>query len=311
MQRQEAARSHRLVHGEEQRLPSVAFLAGHTPRLHPGLAGHELQVCAAALLSVLPSGWKLDALLGSALVIALGAAMAVIYTRLTSADARWAISGAASGLIASATLAALQVRGGGQAATFTYHPNIAAGFFLVGAFGMLGAAAGLRLSSGAWARALQALCFVAFVASLAGLAFTGSRSSVIGFLAGAVVLVPFLIARAWQRLRGWSMLAFLGVAGGLVALAYFGLFPAAPGANLVVNSGFEAGTYPWKLGGGSARASTAEPLALARPSTSSVRLPGYEPIWVHSRRASWRYTTLCPRPVVASACGTSASSSPR
>lgn len=108
MQRQEAARSHRLVHGEEQRLPSVAFLAGHTPRLHPGLAGHELQVCA---------------------------------------DARWAISGAASGLIASATLAALQVRGGGQAATFTYHPNIAASFFLVGAFGMLGAAAGLRVSS--------------------------------------------------------------------------------------------------------------------------------------------------------------------
>lgn len=280
MQRQEAARSHRLVHGEEQRLPSVAFLAGHTPRLHPGLAGHELQVCAAALLSVLPSGWKLDALLGSALVIALGAAMAVIYTRLTSADARWAISGAASGLIASATLAALQVRGGGQAATFTYHPNIAAGFFLVGAFGMLGAAAGLRLSSGAWARALQALCFVAFVASLAGLAFTGSRSSVIGFLAGAVVLVPFLIARAWQRLRGWSMLAFLGVAGGLVALAYFGLFPAAPGANLVVNSGFEAGTYPWKLGGGSARASTAEPLALDGEAFSEASIEAADGAWL-------------------------------
>lgn len=228
MQRQEAARSHRLVQGEEQGLASVAFQAGHTPRLHHGLAGHELQVGAATLLLVLPSSRQLDALLGSALVITLGAAMAVIYTRLTSADARWAISGTAIGLIASAALAALQVRGGEQAATFTYHPNIAAGFFLVGAFGMLGAAAGLRLSSGARARALQALCFVAFVASLAGLAFTGSRSGVIGFLAGAVVLVPFLIARAWQRLRGWSVPAFLGVAGGLAALAYFGLFPSPP-----------------------------------------------------------------------------------
>lgn len=178
------------------------------------------------------------------------------------------------------TLAALQVRGGGQASTFTYHPNIAAGFFLVGAFGMLGAAAGLRLSSGARARALQALWFVAFVASLAGPAFTGSRSGVIEFLAGVVVLVPFLVAWAWQRLRGWSMLAFLGVAGGLVALAYFGLFPAAPGANLVVNSGFEAGTYPWKLGGGSARASTAEPLALDGEASSEASIETADGAWL-------------------------------
>lgn len=47
-----------------------------------------------------------------------------------------------------------------------------------------------------------------------------------------------------------------------------------------VNSGFEAGTYPWKLGGGSARASTAEPLALDGEASSEASIEAADGAWL-------------------------------
>ncbi len=89
----------------------------------------------------------------------------------------------------------------------------------------------------------------------------------LGLGAGAVVLLPFAGAAAWGRLGGWLTSVGVAVAAASLGLLVVATLPAAITGNLVLNSGFEAGTCPWKFGGGSERVS----------STAAVLAPSVDP----------------------------------
>lgn len=217
-----------------------------------------IAVGGAVILSALSSAWKLDALGGSAAVIALGIALVSVFTRLSTIDTYYAMCGLSLGLITSGTLALSQTSGGGQAVAFAYHPNIAAGLFTIGVFAMLGAVSMPGPEKSRRLRAARLLWLCALLASLVGLTFTGSRSGILGLAAGAFVLVPFGCVWLWQRIGVWALGAPLVAT---VALATI-MFPARSGqlggGNLVVNSGFEEGLYPWRLGNGASRLNAVE-----------------------------------------------------
>lgn len=262
----------------------------------PALAGG-----GAALISVLPSAWKLHALGGSAAVILLGLALVLVFTRLQAVGVTWAFSGLAVGLIASGMWAAVQSSNGGQAVAFTYHPNVAAGLFIVGGFSMLGAATMPGLGSNWTLRLLRLLWLGAFVLSLTGLAFTGSRSGVIGFAAGEVVLVPFLGAWLWRRFGAWAAAAPLVLLAALAAAVFLIPLGQTTGPNLVINSGFEEGLYPWKLAAGTMRQTAAE----ASNASGAATRPGFEAVdgtWVtrlaHDR-AGWQILLTNTEPISA------------
>lgn len=261
-----------------------------------------LAVGGAVLISVVPSAWKLDAFTGSAAVILLGLALILVFTRLQAAGAIWAFTGLAIGLIASGVLAAVQSKNGEQAVAITYHPNIAAGLFIVGLFTMLGAATMPSLGSNWLLRLFRLLWLGAFVGSLAGLAFTGSRSGVMGLAAGVVVLVPFLGVWLWRRFGSWAAAAPLILIAALAATVFLIPLGQASGPNLVINSGFEEGLYPWRLADGTLR----ENIADASNALAAASRPGFEPVdgtWVtrlvHDH-AGWQVLLTNTEPISAS-----------
>lgn len=216
----------------------------------------SVTVGVAAVLAGLASDWKVDALAGAGATLLLGLALFLVYTRLAESDAAWVVAGAALGLLPSALLAAFQARDGAQAVAFTFHPNIAAALFTVGIFGVLGGLA-TRPPGPRWVqRSLAPVWLVVAAASALALALTGSRSGVMGFGAGLVVLAPLLVAAAWRRWGGRALTIGAVAAAALVAVLVLAALPGPSTGNLVVNSGFEAGSYPWRFGGGSERATT-------------------------------------------------------
>lgn len=247
-------------------------------------------VVAAVSLSVLPSSWRLHALGGSAAVILLGVALVLVFTRLSPTDRTWAFSGQALGMVASGLLAATQARNGGQAVGFTYHPNIAAGLFIVGVFAMLGAMT-LPGHGGNWRfRFVRILWLAALVSSLAGLAFTGSRSGIIGFAAGTVVLVFLVAAWLWRRFGIWPAAAPLLLVASIAGLAFFVPMGNPVGRNLVVNSGFEEGQYPWSLAEGTSieSAENASTLLSAQNRPGSAPVDGTWFTQLAHDRAGWQ-----------------------
>lgn len=219
-------------------------------------------VGVAAVLAGLASDWKVDALAGAGAILLLGLALFLVYTRLNESDAAWVVAGAALGLLPSALLAAFQARGGAQAVAFTFHPNIAAALLTVGIFGVLGGLATGPTGPRWVARSLALVWLLVAAASALALALTGSRSGVLGFGAGLIVLAPFLVAAAWRRWGGRALAIGSALATTLVAVLVLAALPGSSTGNLVVNSGFEAGSYPWKFGGGSERvAAQADSLA--------------------------------------------------
>lgn len=279
-------------------LAGAAGLAGYVLLSRPvrrwGWTTPTLAVGASALLAGLVSPWKLDALAGGGVVILLGVALVLAFVRFTVPAARWAATGAAAGLIAAAVKATFQVSTGAQALAFSYHPNVAAGLFLVGVFGTLGAFSRLA-PRGLHGLPMRLLLAVAFAASLAGLAFTGSRSGVVGLAAGVVVMVPFAVARIWRRLgarRGGALLFLCAAA--LTALVITRPW-AAQGVNLVVNSGFEAGAYPWRLAGGTSFQVAGEPGGSASSGTLAA-VDGERFIRLSHDAAGWQALLAAAEP---------------
>ena len=178
--------------------------------------------------------------------------LALLYTRVTRADAVVLALGFGAAAVAGAGVAWWQVAwlGEARARAFTFHPNVAAAAFVAAAGGIL---AGWRAPnparSGSTARRIALLA--ALAAAVLGLALTGSRGGILGAAAGAALGALAALARARRRTVAVVALSAVVAAGALVLGNRWLAGP--PSRNLLTNSGFEHGLLPWAVNDASQR----------------------------------------------------------